>query len=59
MWFALTSRNRANKIAPPIFQMRECVCQKDSRQEWFKPLFSEITFDEQWKELEKLFGNIK
>lgn len=59
MWFALTSRNRANKISPPIFQMRECECQKDTRHEWFQPLFTGLTFDEQWKELEKLFGNIK
>jgi hypothetical protein len=36
-----------------------CECQKDSRHEWFQPLFTGLTFDEQWKELEKLFGNIK
>lgn len=59
MWFALTSRNRANKIAPPIFQMRECECQKDSRHEWFQPLFTGLTFDEQWKELEKLMNESK
>lgn len=59
MWFALTSRNRANKISPPIFQMRECECQKDTRHEWLQPLFTGLTFDEQWKELEKLMNESK
>jgi hypothetical protein len=59
MWFALTSRERANGKTQPIFQMRECECKKDHCHEWFEPLFTGMSFKEQWKELEKLFNNIK
>lgn len=55
IWFALTSRERANGEPQPIFQMRECECNRDYRHEWFQPLFTGMKFDEQWKELEKLF----
>jgi hypothetical protein len=58
MWFALTSRERANGKTLPIFQMRECECKKDVQHEWFQPLFTGLKFDEQWKELEKLFKKI-
>jgi hypothetical protein len=53
MWFALTSRERANGSKPQIFQMRECECKKGVQQEWFEPLFMGIDFKGQWKELEK------
>jgi hypothetical protein len=59
IWFALTSRNRANGYKLPIFQMRECECKHDAQHEWFKPLFTGMSFKEQWEELEKLFNNIK
>jgi hypothetical protein len=55
MWFALTSRNRANGDKQPIFQMRECECKTDAQHEWFEPLFTGMDFNQQWKELEKLF----
>lgn len=55
MWFALTSRNRANGDKQPIFQMRECECKKDAQHEWFQPLFTGMDFNEQWKKLEELF----
>jgi hypothetical protein len=54
MWFALTSRERANGEKPQIFQMRECECKKDVQHEWFQPLFTGMSFKEQWKELEEL-----
>jgi hypothetical protein len=57
MWFALTSRNRANGDKLPVFQMRECECKNDAQYEWFEPLFTGISFKEQWEELEKLFKN--
>jgi hypothetical protein len=59
MWFALTSKNRANGTKTQIFQMRECECNPDHRHEWFEPLFTGVKFKEQWEELEKLFNNIK
>lgn len=59
MWFALTSRNRANGDKHPIFQMRECECKNDAQHQWFQPLFTGMDFKEQWEELEKLFNNIK
>ena len=55
MWFALTSRERANGSKPQIFQMRECECKKDVQHEWFQPLFTGMSFKQQWKELEELF----
>ena len=55
MWYALTSRERANGKTLPIFQMRECECKKDAQHEWFQPLFTGMTFDQQWKKLEELF----
>jgi hypothetical protein len=54
MWFALTSRERANNKTQLIFQMRECECKKDVQHEWFEPLFTGMSFDEQWKKLEEL-----
>lgn len=57
MWFALTSRERANEEKPQIFQMRECECKKDVQHEWFQPLFTGMSFKQQWQELEKLFKN--
>jgi len=59
MWFALTSKNRANGTKTQIFQMRECECKKDHRHEWFEPLFRGMSFKEQWEELDKLFKKIK
>jgi hypothetical protein len=59
MWFALTSRERANEKTKPIFQMRECECKRDHCHEWFQPLFTGMDFKEQWEELERLFKNIK
>ncbi len=55
MWFALTSRERANGSKPQVFQMRECECKKDVQHEWFEPLFTGMSFKEQWKKLEQLF----
>ena len=55
LWLALTSRNRTNDKKHPIFQMRECECKNDAQHQWFEPLFTGMTFDEQWKKLEKLF----
>lgn len=55
MWFALTSRERANGKKTQIFQMRECECKKDAQHEWFEPLFIGMSFDQQWKKLEELF----
>jgi hypothetical protein len=57
MWFALTSRNRANGDKLPIFQMRECECKHNAQHKWFQPLFTGMDFNEQWTELEKLFKN--
>jgi hypothetical protein len=54
MWFALTSKNRANGDKKPIFQMRECECKKDVQHEWFQPLFTGADYKEQWKKLEEL-----
>jgi hypothetical protein len=45
MWFALTSRERANGKTQPIFQMRECECKQNAQHEWFQPLFTGMTFD--------------
>jgi hypothetical protein len=56
MWFALTSRNRANKITPPIFQMRVCECKNDARHQWFEPLFNGLSYEQQWEELKKIFA---
>jgi hypothetical protein len=61
LWFALVNRERnfAKKenqaYKNPIFQMRECECKNDAQHQWFEPLFTGMTFDEQWEELEKLF----
>lgn len=57
MWFALTSRNRANGDKLPVFQMRECECKHDAQHEWFQPLFKGMDFKDQWKQLEELFKN--
>jgi hypothetical protein len=55
MWFALTSRNRANGDKLPVFQMRECECKQNAQHAWLQPLFTGMSFEEQWTELEKLF----
>jgi hypothetical protein len=55
LWFALTSRERTNTSHPQIFQMRECEFKNDAQHQWFEPLFTGMKFDEQWKELERLF----
>jgi hypothetical protein len=60
LWFAFVNRERnfaksENKVFKhPIFQMRECECQLDYRNQWFQTLFTGMKFDEQWKELEEL-----
>jgi hypothetical protein len=63
MWTAFVYRKRnfvksVNiKYEMPIFHM---MCPEDSNDEskhkWFQPLFTGLTFDEQWKELEKVFN---
>ena len=61
LWFALVNRQRNfakkenQEYKHPIFQMRECECKNDAQHQWFEPLFTGMTFDEQWKQLEKLF----
>jgi hypothetical protein len=32
--------------------MRDCECNPTYRHHWFKPLFIEMKFEEQWRELE-------
>lgn len=54
MWFALTSRERANGQTLPIFQMRECESKKDVQHEWFEPIFTGMSFQQQWKKLEEV-----
>jgi hypothetical protein len=60
IWFALVNRernfakNENIQFNYPIFQMRECECKNDAQHQWFEPLFKGMTFEEQWKELEKL-----
>jgi hypothetical protein len=54
MWFALTSRNRANKIAPPIFQMKEIKHGDQLKNDWIQPLFTDMSYEKQWAELENL-----
>lgn len=60
IWFALVNRernfakNKNQQFKYPIFQMRECECKKDVQHEWFQPLFTGMTFDQQWKKLEEL-----
>lgn len=62
LWFALVNRERNfakkenQEFKHPIFQMRECECKNDAQHQWFEPLFTGMKFDEQWKELEKLFN---
>ena len=63
IWFALVNRernfakNKNQQFKYPIFQMRECECKKDVQHEWFQPLFTGMSFKQQWQELEKLFKN--
>jgi hypothetical protein len=62
MWTAFVYRKRNFvksdniKYEMPIFHM---MCPEDSiddsKHKWFQPLFKGLTFDEQWKELQKLF----
>lgn len=54
IWYALASRERANGDKQQIFQMRECVCKKDSQNEWFEPLFTGLSYKDQWHHLVKL-----
>lgn len=64
IWFALVNRERNfakkdnQQYKYPIFQMRECECNHDYRQEWFEPLFTGLNFDEQWAELGERLGKI-
>jgi hypothetical protein len=37
--------------------MRECECKKDYRNQWFQPLFTGMTFAQQWKALDVLLEN--
>jgi hypothetical protein len=61
IWFAIVNRERNfaksdnQQFKNPIFQMRECECQRDHRHEWFQPLFTGMKFHEQWRKLEELF----
>ena len=55
LWFAFTSRNRLNKKAPQIFQMRDCECKNNAQHQWFEPLFLGLSYDQQWEELKKIF----
>lgn len=63
IWFALVNRQRnfakgSNmEFNFPIFQMRDCECKNDVQHQWFKPLFTGFSFDQQWSELEKIFNN--
>lgn len=63
IWFAIVNRDRnfaksANsEFKYPIFQMRECECNPNYRHHWFKPLFIDMKFENQWKELEKQLTN--
>ena len=61
IWFALVNRdrnfakNKNQQFKYPIFQMRECECKNDAQHQWFQPLFTGMSFKQQWKELEELF----
>jgi hypothetical protein len=61
LWYAIVNRERNfaqsenQQYKHPIFHMRECECQPNYRHEWFKPLFTGMKFDEQWKKLEERF----
>ena len=62
IWFALVNRERnfakgSNlDFKYPLFQMRDCECKNDVQHQWFKPLFTGISFDQQWSKLEKVFN---
>ncbi len=36
--------------------MREFECKNDAQHQLFEPLLTGITFDEQWKQLEKILN---
>jgi hypothetical protein len=61
IWFALVNRERNfakkdnQQYKYPIFQMRECECNHDYRHEWFEPIFTGLSFEDQWEKLEELF----
>lgn len=62
MWTAFVYRKRnfvksvKNKYEMPIFHMMSAEDSNEkSKHEWFQPLFTGLTFDKQWKELQKLF----
>ena len=62
MWTAFVHRKRNiakqenNHHEKPIFQMMSPEDSIDkTKHQWFEPLFTGMTFDEQWKELERLF----
>lgn len=66
IWFALVNRQRnfakgSNmEFNFPIFQMRECESNIKAQSSWFKPLFTGLSFDQQWSKLEKIFNkNLK
>ena len=50
------AKNENQQFKYPIFQMRECECTHDQRQEWLDPLFSGLDFNEQWEELGRRLG---
>jgi hypothetical protein len=60
IWFAFVnrernfSRNQQHKF--PIFQMVEKKKTLGQKRGWVDPLFTEMDFTDQWKELEKLFS---
>jgi hypothetical protein len=64
IWFVLVNRernfakNENQQYKHPIFQMRECECKNDAQHQWFEPLFTGITFDQQWEKLEELFKTL-
>jgi hypothetical protein len=62
MWTAFVhpkrniTKQENNHHEKPIFQMMSPEDSIDkTKHQWFEPLFKGMTFDEQWKELEKLF----
>lgn len=56
MWCALTSRQRANGKRPAMFQMRDCECKSDVQHGWFEPLFTGLSYNEQWLQLAKFLA---
>ena len=64
MWTAFVHKNRNfakpnnKEFSSSIFQMMSPKDSKDkSKHKWFEPLFIDMEFDEQWKELETTLKN--